>query len=290
MTFNSNKNDFLIKDGLWKGHSLWSLYDKAKTPFSWQKTLFSYAKKIGIGCFSTPFDETAVNLLEELNCPFYKISSFENLDLNLIKIIAMTKKPIIISTGLTDLNKLDKSIDTIYKYGSKELIVLYCVSAYPASFEDFDVNKINQIEEKFNCLVGLSDHSNDNLIGISAINHGAILFEKHYALQNQKKGFDIKFSKKGNELKKYKEDILNAWIINQKKGNKISKKEMQNLKFKRSIYSSKNIKKGEKLSNENIKCVRPGFGLSPIYFEKIIGKKAKQNINKFTALKKKMFN
>lgn len=286
MTFKTNKKDFLIKDGLWKGKTLWQLYDKAKTPFSWQKTLFSYAKSIGITCFSTPFDETAVDLLEKLKCPFYKISSFENLDLNLIKKVALTKKPVILSTGLVNLNKLKVSVETLYKYGSKKIIILYCVSAYPASFKDFNINKINLIQKNFNCLVGLSDHSNENLIGISAVNHGAILFEKHYALPNQKKGFDIKFSKKGNELKEYKRDLNNSWLINN--NNSKSKNESINIRFKRSLYSSKNILKGEKFTCDNIRSVRPGYGLSPDNYFKIIGRRAKKNIRMFEPIKKSL--
>lgn len=288
MTFKTNKKDFIIKEGLWKGQTLWELYNKAKTPFSWQKDLFSYAKKINIMCFSTPFDEGAVDLLESLNCPFYKISSFENKDLDLIKKVAKTKKPVIISTGLTKINELESSIETIYKFGNKELIILYCVSAYPADFKDFNIKNINEIKKKYGCLVGLSDHCNNNLIAISAVNHGSVIFEKHFALENQKKGFDLSFSKKGKELQDYKNDIENSWVINNVARSTVSN-ETKNLKFKRSIYTSKDIKKGEVFSKKNLRCVRPGFGISPTEFQKVIGKKAKKNISRYTALNKKMF-
>ncbi len=289
MTFKTNKEDFIIKHGLWKGQSLWNLYDKAKTPFSWQKSLFLYAKKVGVQCFSTPFDSNAVDLLEKIKCPFYKISSFENQDLDLIKRIAKTKKPIIISTGLTKISDLDKSIKTIHKYGNKKLIILYCVSSYPASFKDFNIKTINEIEKRYKCLVGLSDHCNNNIIGVSAVNHGAKLFEKHFALKNQLKGFDVEFSKKGPDLLKYKQDLLNAWTINQSNLN-ISPKEDKNIKFKRSIYSSKSIKKGEVFSKNNLRCVRPGFGINPVYLNKVIGKRSKRTIPEFTAIKKSMIS
>jgi pseudaminic acid synthase len=288
MTFKTNKKDFIIEDGLWKGQSLWDLYDKAKTPFAWQKELFDYAKEINIQCFSTPFDHSALALLEKIGCPFYKISSFENQDLELIKKIAKTKKPVIISTGITKINDLEKSIQTIYKYGNKKIIILYCASSYPAKYKDFNIKNLKEIQKKFNCLVGLSDHCNDNLVGISAINHGAVIFEKHFALENQKKGYDLDFSKKGKELLKYKKDLENTWIINNN-NKQVSADEIKNLKFKRSIYTSKNIKKGDLLTKNNLRCVRPGFGLSPLEFSNVIGKVAKRNISKFTALNYKMF-
>ena len=161
MTLKSNKKYFKVNKGLWKGYSLWDLYDEAHTPLSWHKSLFDYAKKIGITIFSTPFDETAVTFLEKLNCPIYKVASFEMTDLPLVKKIASTKKPIIISTGMASLKEIDLTYRTAKKYGANDITLLYCVSNYPAKNSDFNINNIKILKEKYNCRVGLSDHSLD---------------------------------------------------------------------------------------------------------------------------------
>ena len=203
MTIKSKKKYFKINDGLWKGKTLWDLYDKAKTPFSWQKKLFDYSRKIKIKCFSTPFDETAVDLLEKLKTPMYKISSFEMNDLNLVKKIAKTKKPVIISTGLANLEEIELTVKTARQNGSKDITLLYCVSNYPSLIENFSMNNIKILKEKFKCKVGLSDHSTDDLVMVSAVAAGAEVIEKHIALENQKRGFDIKFSIKGKKIKNF---------------------------------------------------------------------------------------
>ena len=173
MTINSNKKIFKISEGEWKGYNYWNLYNKARTPYSWHQKLFTFANKIGITIFSTPFDEEAVDFLEQLSCPLYKISSFEMTDLTLIKRVARTKKPIIISTGLASLNEIEKSYNIAQKYGSKEVILLYCVSQYPAKNSDFNLNNIKILKETFGCKVGLSDHSNDNNIAMASVAAGA---------------------------------------------------------------------------------------------------------------------
>ena len=202
MTIKSNKKYFRVKKGLWKGYRLWDLYNKAHTPLSWHKELFLYAKKLGITIFSTPFDETAVTFLEKLNCPIYKISSFEMTDLPLIKRVALTKKPLIISTGLSSLKEIDETFKVAKRYGAKDITLLYCVSNYPAKNTDFNINNIKILKEKFNCRVGLSDHSLDNKIAFASIAAGAEVIEKHIALDGQKRGLDIKFSLKGKILQK----------------------------------------------------------------------------------------
>jgi sialic acid synthase SpsE len=186
LTINSNKSEFKIKQGLWKGKTLWDLYKKAQTPFEWHKELFDYAKKIKIICFSSPFDETAVDLLENLNCPFYKIASFEINHIPLIKKIAKTRKPIIISTGMSNLKEIDLAYRTAKKYGAKEIILLYCVSNYPSEISDFNFNNIRILKERYNCKVGFSDHSTDNKVVAAAIASGAEVIEKHIALEGQK--------------------------------------------------------------------------------------------------------
>ncbi len=285
MTIESNRYDFKIKKGLWKGKTLWDLYSKAQTPFEWQKILFKHAKKRKIPCFSTPFDETAIKLLEKINCPFYKISSFEMTDIPLIKEIAKTKKPLIISTGLASLKEIEYSVKSAKKYGIKDIIVLYCVSSYPAKLEDFNLNNISILKKKFNCIVGLSDHSTDNKVAEAAIAVGAELIEKHIALENQKVGFDIKFSLKGKRIKKFKEDIVKVYNLLGYNYFYRSKKENINIKFRRSIYVVKKVKKGEKFNNSNIKRIRPAYGLEPKYYEKLIGKTSKKNINAGTPFK-----
>jgi pseudaminic acid synthase len=286
ITINSKKNDFKIKKGLWNGFTLWDLYKKAQTPFEWHKELFDYAKKLKIICFSTPFDESAVDLLESLNCPFYKLASFELNHIPLIKKIAKTGKPIIISTGMANLKEIDLAYKTAKKNGAKEIIILYCVSNYPSKISDFNFNNIKILKEKFNCKVGFSDHSTDNKVVAAAMAAGAEIVEKHIALERQKKGFDLKFSLKGREIKDYVKTIKETYLMMGRKFFYRNDREKKNLQFRRSIYAISNIKKGERFSKSNIKVIRPGFGIQPIYFEKLINKKSPLNIRNQSPLKK----
>ena len=289
MTINSNKKDFMIKNGLWKGYSLWQLYKEAQTPFEWHKELFEYAKRLNIVCFSTPFDETAVDLLETLKCPFYKVASFEMNHLPLIKKIAKTGKPIIISTGMANLNEIDLAYKTAKKNGSKEIILLYCVSNYPSKISDFNFNNIKILKERYSCRIGFSDHSVDNRVAAAATAAGAEVFEKHIALNKQKKGHDIAFSAKGIELKHYIKTIRDTSSMMGKTYFFRNKSENKSSQFRRSIYAIKDIKKNEKFTLKNIKIIRPGYGLQPLYFEKLINKKSPINIKKETPLNKKIF-
>jgi pseudaminic acid synthase len=286
LTLQSNKPDFTIRGGLWNGKTLWDLYEKAQTPFEWHKELFNYAKKLKIVCFSTPFDESAVDLLESLNCPFYKIASFEMNHIPLIKRVAKTKKPIIISTGMANLKEIDLAYKTAKKNGAKEIILLYCVSNYPSKISDFNFNNIMILKDRYNCKIGFSDHSTDNAVVATAIAAGAEIIEKHIALDGQKKGFDLAFSLKGKEIKNYARVIKDTSLMMGKKIFFRNKSENQSLQFRRSIYSTNDIKKGEKFSTENIRVIRPGFGLQPLYYEKLIGKKSPYKINKQSSLKK----
>ena len=280
LTIKSNKLDFKIRGGLWNGTTLWDLYEKAQTPFEWHEELFHYAKKLKIICFSTPFDESAVDLLENLKCPFYKIASFEINHIPLIKKIAETKKPIIISTGMASLNEIDLAYKTAKKNGAKEIILLYCVSNYPSKISDFNFNNIAILKNRYNCKVGFSDHSTDNHVVAAAIAAGAEVIEKHIALENQTKGFDLAFSSKGKEINSYVNTIKETYAMMGKKYFFRSKSENRSLKFRRSIYVVADIKKGEKFSNQNIKVIRPGFGVHPIYFEKLIDKKSPKKLKK----------
>jgi pseudaminic acid synthase len=288
MTIKSNKLDFKIRGGLWNGKILWDLYRKAQTPFKWHKELFDYAKKIKITCFSTPFDETAVDLLESLNCPFYKVASFEMNHIPLIKRIAQTKKPIIISTGMANLKEIDLAYKTAKKNGAKEIVLLYCVSNYPSKISDFNFHNIRILKERYNCKVGFSDHSTDNRVVAMAIAAGAEVIEKHIALENQKKGFDLAFSIKGKEIKNYAKIIKDSYLMMGREYFFRNKSENQSLKFRRSIYAVLDIKKGEKFTKKNIRVIRPGYGVEPFYYEKILNRICPQNIKSETAISKKI--
>jgi pseudaminic acid synthase len=286
ITLKSKRSEFLIKEGLWKGRTLWDLYEKAQTPFEWHKELFAYAKKIKITCFSTPFDESAVDLLESLNCPFYKVASFEMNHIPLIKKIAQTKKPIIISTGMATLKEIDIAYKTAKKYGAKHITLLYCVSNYPSRISDFNFNNIKILKERYNCRIGFSDHSTDNRVVAAAIASGAEVIEKHIALENQKKGFDIAFSLKGKEIKNYAKTIKETSLMMGKRYFFRNKSEKKSLQFRRSIYAISDINKGERFSKKNIRVIRPGLGIEPIYFEKLIKKRSPSNIKSHMPLKK----
>jgi len=286
MTIQSNKKYFKIKNGLWKGYDLWNLYNEAHTPLEWNKKLFDYGKKLGITIFSTPFDETAVNLLEKLKCPMYKVASFEITDLLLIKKISQTKKPIIISTGMASMEEIELAYRTAKNYGAKDITLLYCVSNYPSKNIDFNLNNIKILKNKFKCRVGLSDHSKDNRVAIAAVAAGAEVVEKHIALDKQKRGLDIEFSLKGKEIKKFKEDINLAYNLLGKNYFYRNKSEKKSKIFRRSIFATENIKKGEKFNNQNIRRIRPGYGLEPKYYEKLIGRKSPITLDKGQPLKK----
>jgi pseudaminic acid synthase len=286
LTIKCNKPDFKIKGGLWNGKTLWDLYQKAQTPFEWHQKLFDYAKQLKITCFATPFDESAVDLLETLNCPFYKVASFEMNHIPLIKKIAQTRKIMIISTGMANLKEIDAAYKAAKKNGAKEIILLYCVSNYPSKISDFNFNNIKILKDRYNCKIGFSDHSKDNKVVAAAIAAGAEVIEKHIALEGQKKGFDLAFSLKGNEIKDYVQVIKDTSLMMGKKYFFRNSTENQSLQFRRSIYAVSDIKKGEKFTKKNIRVIRPGFGIQPVYFETLINKKSPYDIKRETPLKK----
>ena len=287
MTINSKKKFFKIKTGIWKNKYLWDLYKKAQTPLSWHKKLFDYGKKIGIIVFSTPFDESAVDFLEKLNCPFYKVSSFEMTDLELIKKISKTKKPIIISTGTSSLKEIDIAFKTAKRNGCTNISILYCVSNYPAKNEDFNLPNIKILQKKFKCEIGLSDHSTDNTIALLAAFNGASIFEKHICLKNSN-GLDRKFSIFDKEILSYRKCIDKGYSLIGKPNFYRNKSEKKSEKFRKSIWSIKKINKGDLFSIKNIKKVRPGDGVSAIYFKKILSKKSPFDIEKHMPIKKKI--
>ncbi len=278
MTINSKKKYFKINKGLWKGHNLWDLYEKAQTPLDWHKKLFSFGKKIGITVFSSPFDETSVDFLENLGCPMYKVASFEMTDIPLIKKIASTNKPIIISVGMASINEIKLTYNTAKKYGASDITLLYCVSNYPSKISDFNLNNIKVLKDVFKCRIGLSDHSLDHRVAAAAIAAGAEVIEKHIGFENQRKGLDIKFSLKGKEIKEFRNVINDTYKLLGEKKFYRSKSESKSKLFRRSVFAVKDIKKGENFNKENIRRIRPGHGVSPIYYEKLINKKSPINI------------
>lgn len=280
---------YKIKTGLWKSQNLWKLYKKAQTPLNWHKSLFLYASDLGIKIFSTPFSTEAVDFLEKLNCKIYKISSFEMNDFNLVKRIAETNKPIIISTGLSTLDEIKTTLKIAKKFGAKNITLLYCVSNYPSKNLDFNLNYLEIYKNKFNCQIGLSDHSIGYLIPCMAISKGAEVIEKHICLDDVK-SVDNKFSLKASDIKDFVTKLNDTFKIFSNKNFNRSYYEKKNKIFRRSIYTIKDISKGDIFTNENIKTYRPDLGLSAKYFLEIIGKKSPYSQKKNKPLSKKIIN
>ena len=286
MTLNLQNNDFMVNEenSLWKGESLYDLYGKAATPWEWHQALFDKAKSLGLIAFSSPFDASAVDFLETLDVPCYKIASFENNDLPLIKKVAMTGKPIIVSTGMASKNEIQELLKTISDTGNTQVILLKCTSNYPADASDSHLATIADMKKSFDCLVGLSDHSNGISVSLAGVALGACLVEKHFVLDRNAGGVDAAFSLEPNELKLLvteSEKISRAIGQVQYGG---SDNEQESKKYRRSIYCSQEIKKGELLTEDNIRVIRPGFGLAPKYFDEVLGKTATQNIAEGQAL------
>jgi len=282
ITINSNKSDFIINDGLWSGRSLYNLYKEAHTPWEWHKTLFDYAKKLDITCFSSPFDKTAVDFLEDLNVPAYKVASFEMIDLPLVKYIAETGKPMIISTGLAKYEEIAEVIETAKDNGCNDLAVLHCVSSYPAPSEEYNLKTIVDIRENFDVVVGLSDHTQSDVVSIASVALGASIIEKHVTLDKNGLGPDDSFSLDGADLKQLCDNIR---ITFSSIGNvNYDKKESEkpNLKFRRSLYFVRDISKGELITKDVVKSIRPGYGVLPKYIEEVIGKVVICDIKKGT--------
>lgn len=286
MTLKLDKGDFFIKDSnsLWKGTSLYKLYQQAYTPWKWHKPIFDLCEKLGIIGFSTPFDETAVDFLESLNVPCYKIASFENVHFPLLHKVAATGKPMIISTGMTTLKELKEIISTVKKSGCKSLILLKCTSSYPSSPEDSNLLTIPDMRKRFNCSVGLSDHTLGIGVSLASISLGACLIEKHFTLSRKDGGVDSAFSMEPEEMKSLVIESKRAWQSLGKINYQPTIQEKKSMIFRRSIYVVQDMKKGEVFNRNNIRIIRPGYGLSPKYFEKLIGKPVKQSVKKGTPL------
>lgn len=285
ITLDCNSEEFQIHGGLWDGKNLYELYKWAQMPWEWHKPLFDKAKELDITIFSSPFDFTAVDLLEDLNAPAYKIASFECIDLPLIKYVASTGKPMIISTGMANDHEIEEAIQTAKENGCSQLAVLHCVSGYPAPAEDYNLLTIPDMAKRFDVLTGLSDHTIDNTTAITSIALGACIIEKHVTLDRKGGGPDDSFSLEPRELEQLCNDSKIAWQALGGINYERKESEKSNVKFRRSLYVVKDIKKGEKLTPDNIRSIRPGFGLAPKHYEKILNKVAKQDLYRGTALR-----
>ena len=285
LTIDSNLPEFQLINGLWANRSLYDLYQEAATPWDWHKPLFEYAKKIGLTIFSSPFDNSSVDLLESLNTPAYKIASFEAVDLSLISYIAKTGKPLIISTGMADEEEIQEAIDSAKAAGCKNLAILHCVSGYPAPAEDYNLNTIIDMKKRFNLVTGLSDHTIDNATAIAGIALGASIIEKHVTLNRNGGGPDDSFSLESQELEYLCKGAKNAWKAIGKVDYGRKSSELGNVKFRRSLYIVEDIRAGEVISNYHVRSIRPGYGLAPKYLNSVIGKKVNKDLNRGEALK-----
>jgi N-acetylneuraminate synthase len=287
ITIDHHGGLFDIKDetSIWKNRNLYELYEEAHTPWEWHEALFKCAKDNGIICFSTPFDDTAVDLLEKLGAPAHKIASFENNHHPLLKKVARTGKPVIMSTGVSSLSDLSESVQVLKENGCKDLVLLKCTSNYPSSPENSNVRTIPHLRELFGCEVGLSDHTMGIGVPIAAVTLGATVIEKHFCLSRAEGGVDSAFSLEPDELRALVIETERAWQSLGTVQYGIQETERKSLNFKRSIYVVKDIRSGEKFSEENIRVIRPGDGLAPKFFESILGKRASADINTGTPLK-----
>jgi len=286
LTIDHAEGDFFIADktSLWKGKSLFALYQEAYTPWEWHKALFDHARKRNIICFSTPFDETAVDFLESLNAPAYKIASFENNHIPLLRKIAQTGKPVIMSTGISTLSDIELAVQTLRSNGCKDLVLLKCTSTYPATPENSNITTIPHMAELFNCHVGLSDHTAGIGVAVAAVALGARVIEKHFTLDRSEGGVDASFSMEPAEFKALVEESERAFLGLGNVSYGILPEEKKSLTFKRSIYIVKDIAAGEKLTEENIRIIRPGLGLQPRFFEEVLGKRVRTDVKRGTPL------
>lgn len=278
ITLNCDSEDFRIHGGLWDGRTLYELYEEAHMPWDWHAPLFAHARKHGITIFSSPFDNTAVDLLEDLNAPAYKIASFEAVDIPLIKYVAGTGKPMIISTGMADAEEIQDAIDAAREGGCKELAILHCVSGYPAPSEDYNLRTIPDMIQRFGLTVGLSDHTLDNTTAITSVATGASIIEKHFTLNRSGGGPDDSFSLEPAELAALCKDSKTAWASLGRVDYGRKSSEQGNVKFRRSLYFVKDLKAGDVITADAVRSVRPGFGALPKYLEVVIGKRVENDV------------
>lgn len=278
ITLDCDSEEFQIRGGLWDGKTLHQLYQEAHMPWAWHKPLFEHARKLGITIFSSPFDTTAVDLLEDLNAPAYKIASFEAVDLQLIKYVASTGKPMIISTGMADAEEIKEAIEAAREGGGKELAILHCVSGYPAPAADYNLRIIPDMMQRFGLVTGLSDHTLDNTTAITSVALGASIIEKHFTLDRSGGGPDDSFSLEPRELEALCRDSKTAWAALGQADYGRKSSEQGNAKFRRSLYFVKPLKAGDMVTEDAVRSVRPGFGLSPKYLANILGQRVNKDV------------
>ena len=286
MTIDIREREFFISDekSLWKGESLFDLYKKAYTPWEWHEAIFDRAKKHTMLAFSTPFDRTAVDFLEDLNVPCYKIASFENTDLPLIRYVAATGKPMIISTGMATFAELDETVDAARSAGCKDLVLLKCTSTYPSTPDDSNILTIPEMRSRYGCEIGISDHTMGIGVSVAAVALGATVVEKHFTLQRADGGVDSAFSMEPQEMAQLVLETERAWQALGKVQHGPTEKEKASLVFRRSLYVVADVKAGEKLTPANVRAIRPGNGIAPKFYDEVIGKTAKRDIARGTPL------
>lgn len=284
ITLDSDADEFKIKGGLWDGRTLYELYEEAHMPWAWHKPLFEHARKVGIPVFSSPFDNTAVDLLEDLNAPAYKIASFEAVDLPLIRYVAATGKPVIISTGMADAEEIEEAIAAARDGGCKELAILHCVSGYPAPAEDYNLRTIPDMIERYGLVTGLSDHTLDNTTAIASVVLGASIVEKHFTLDRKGGGPDDSFSLEPADLTALCRDTKTAWNALGKVDYGRKSSEVGNAQFRRSLYFVEDLRQGDVITPDSIRSVRPGYGLAPKYFDQVVNRKVKKDVTMGTAV------
>ena len=286
ITLDVHNREFLIRDAdnLWQGNSLYDLYQRAHTPWEWHTPIMQRARELNMVCFSTPFDESAVDFLETLAVPAYKIASFENVHLPLIRKAAATGKPLIISTGMASIAEIDEAVRAAREAGCRDLILLKCTSTYPASPANSNVRTIPHMRGLFDCEVGLSDHTMGVGAAVAAVAHGASVVEKHFTLSRAAGGVDSAFSLEPQELRALVLETERAWQSLGRVTYGPGEAEKKSLVFRRSIYVAKDLRAGDALTRENMRCVRPGLGLAPKYYELLLGRRIKQNVDKGTPL------
>jgi pseudaminic acid synthase len=289
ITLDSDAPEFRIEGGLWDGRTLYDLYQEAHMPWEWHMPLFDHARALGITIFSSPFDSTAVDLLEDLNAPAYKIASFEAVDLPLIRYVAGTGKPMIISTGMADADEIAEAIAAAREGGCRELAILHCVSGYPAPAEDYNLRTIPDMIARFGLVTGLSDHTLDNTTAIASVALGASLIEKHFTLDRSGGGPDDSFSLEPTEMAALCRDARTAWSALGRIDYGRKSSEEGNVQFRRSLYVVKNLAAGELITPDAVRSVRPGYGLAPKHLENVLGKTATHNIAAGTALTAELF-
>jgi pseudaminic acid synthase len=286
MTLDLDEREFHISDpkSLWAGTSLYKLYGEAYTPWEWHKPIFDRARELGIIPFSTPFDDTAVDFLESLDVPCYKIASFENTDLPLIRRVAATGKPLIISTGMASIAELDDTVRAAREAGCKDLILLKCTSTYPATAENTNILTIPHLRELFDCEVGLSDHTMGVGVSVASVALGATVVEKHFTLNRADGGVDSSFSMEPAEMAQLVLESERAWQALGKVSYGATAAEKKSIQFRRSLYIVKDLKAGEVLTKENVRAIRPGLGLPTKYLEQVLGKVVNRDVARGTAL------